>query len=179
MLGGYPGAVVVVACIRRLDRRVRLSRERTNHVREHVVRQPTYAVVVGLPRPHSVARAARVAIGAVGISAFAGVIPRREEGARWADRKVGLPIRTIGGIGVQLHRRAKGHTAVGGANVIDVSRITAGAVLVIDQVNDVVEGRRFAPALMPPVTAVSAKDTGEVANTCNTRVPEKVGRCRC
>jgi hypothetical protein len=39
----------------------------------------------------------------------------------------------------QLERRAKGHTAVGGTDVKDVARITASAVLGIDQVNDIVE----------------------------------------
>ena len=62
-----------------------------------------------------------------------------------ADRKVGLPLRTGRGIGVQLEWRAKGHTAVGGADVIDVARVGAGAVLGIDQVNNAVVGGRFDP----------------------------------
>ena len=91
-----------------------------------------------------VARNGRVTRGAAG--ALARVIPRGEESAGRANRKVRLPLRTGRGIGVQLERRAKGHTAVGGANVIDVARVSASAVLGIDQVNDVVEGSRLDPS---------------------------------
>ena len=84
---------------------------------------------------------------------LAPVIPRREEGAGRADRDVRLPLRTGRGIAVQLERRAKGHTTVGGADIIDVARISAGAVLGIDQVNHVVVGGRLTPALVSPVAA--------------------------
>ena len=86
----------------------------------------------------------------------------RQEGASRADRKVRLPLRTGSGIGVQLERRAKGHTAVGGADVIDVARVGASAVLGIDQVNEIVEGGRLTPALVPPVATVIGKHAGEV-----------------
>ena len=74
------------------------------------------------------------------------VIPRREEGAASADRDVRLPLRTGRGIAVQLERRAKGHTAIGGADVIDVASVTAAPCCGIDPVNHVVEGRRLTPA---------------------------------
>ena len=64
---------------------------------------------------------------------------------------------------VQLERRAEGHSAVGGTNVIDVASVAAGAVLGIDQVNDVVVGGRLTPALVPPVATAIGKHAGEVA----------------
>ena len=72
------------------------------------------------------------------VGALARVIPRRQKSAGRADRKIGLPLRTGRTIGIQQERRAKGHTAVGGADVIDVARVIAGAVLGIDQVNEIV-----------------------------------------
>ena len=42
-------------------------------------------------------------------------------------------------------------TTVGGANVEDVARIAASAVLGIDQVNEIVKRGRLTPALVPPV----------------------------
>src|SRR5439155_10275153 len=86
----------------------------------------------------------------------------RQESARRADREIRLPLRTGGGIAVQLERRAKGHTAVGGADVIDVASISAGAVLGIDQVNHVVEGGRLTPAFVPPIATAIRKHAGEV-----------------
>src|SRR6185437_11489200 len=108
MLAGYRRAVVVVTCIGRLDPRIRLRWQRSYHVREHVVRQPACAIVVGLARKHPVTRSVWIACNAVG--ALARVIPRRQEGAGWTDREVSLPLRTKRGIGVQLQRSAKGHT---------------------------------------------------------------------
>src|SRR5207248_2724913 len=85
-----------------------------------------------------------------------------ENSAPRADRDVRLPLRTGCGIGVQLERHAKGHTAVGRANVIDISRIATGAVLGIDQVNNAVEGSRFTPTLVPPEATLVGKHAGEV-----------------
>src|ERR1700730_7981750 len=112
MLGGDRSAVVVVACIGGLDVPVRLRWQRTDYVRERIVRQPRRAVVVGLARPHPVTRHGWVTISAVRAGGLARIIPRRQEGATRADRQVTLPLRTGRGIGVQLERRAKGHTAV-------------------------------------------------------------------
>ena len=170
MLGEQRRAVVVVARIGRLDTVVWLRRQRGDYVREHIVRQPCHTVVVGLARPHPVTGDASVTNLAVG--ALARVIPCRPERAGRADREVGLPLRTVRGIGVQLHRRAKGHTAVGGADVIDIARVTASAVLRIDQVNDIVECSRLTPALVPPVAAVIRKHAGEVADSCHARSRE-------
>ena len=122
--------------------------EGADYVAEGHVGEPSRTVVGGLARPHPVARDAWVTFGAAG--ALARVIPRGEESASGADRNVRLPLRTGRGIGVQFERRAKGHTAIGGANVKDVARIGTGAVLGIDQVNNAVEGGRFTPSLVPP-----------------------------
>src|SRR5882724_8080907 len=83
------------------------------------------------------------------------VIPRGEEGASFADRKVRLPLR-LGdvGVGVQLEGRTEGHAAVGGTNVVNVAGI--GAVFLrIDQANYVVEGGRLTPAHVPPVSGAT------------------------
>jgi hypothetical protein len=58
---------------------------------------------------------------------------------------------------------------VAGANVIDVSGITARAVLGIDQMNDAVVGRRFAPTLMSPVATAIRKHACEVSNSRHAR----------
>jgi hypothetical protein len=58
---------------------------------------------------------------------------------------------------------------VGGANVIDVSRITARPVLGIHQMNDAVVGRRFAPAFMSPVATAIWKHACEVSNSSHAR----------
>src|SRR5205823_3311253 len=146
--------------------------QRAGHVRQRIVRQPTRAVVVGFARIHLVTRRGRVPILAVGVGAVPRVIPRRQESATRADRQVRLPVRTGRGVGVELQRRAKGHTAVGGANVIDVGRVAASAVLVIDQMNKIVDRSRLTPALVPPVAAVSGKHLGKVANSRNARSGE-------
>src|SRR5207244_1041460 len=98
MLGGDRGTIVVVTHIVRLDVPVRLSRERAHYIRQCIIRQPGCAVVVGLARPHLVTGNTRVTNGAAG--AVARVIPRRQEGARGADRQVSLPLRTSSGISV-------------------------------------------------------------------------------
>ena len=93
-----------------------------------IVSQPGHAVIGGLARPHPVARDGRVTLACSWCSRAASYHDG-EEGAARADRKVGLPLRTGSGIGVQLEWRAKGHAAVGGADVKDVARVAAGAVL--------------------------------------------------
>src|SRR5947209_16247179 len=170
MLGDDRSAVIVVARIGPLDVEVGLRRQRTNYVRQRIVSQPCHAVVVGLARPHPVTGNARVSISAVG--ALARVIPRRQESTGITDRNVGLPLRTGRGIAVQLERRAEGHPAIGGANVVNVAGIAARPVLGIDQVNDIVEGSRLTPTLVPPVAAVIGKHAGEVTDSCHARSRE-------
>src|SRR6266478_1327683 len=102
MLGGDRSAVVVVARIGPLDVRVGLRRQRTHYVRERIIRQPRRAIVVGLARKHLVTRRGWATISAVGVGAHPRVIPRWKEGASRADRQVGLPLRTVRGIAVQL-----------------------------------------------------------------------------
>ena len=137
-----------------------------------MIRQPTHAVIGGPTRPHPVTRNARITARAA--PALAGVVPRREDGATGADRKIGLPLRPCSGIGVQLERSTKGLPAICGADVIDVTRIATGAVLSINVMHDTVERGRLAPALMPPVTTAISKHAGEVAHRGNAR-PRKAG----
>src|SRR4029077_10262458 len=82
-----------------------------------------------------------------------------------------LPLRTGCGISVQLERRAKCHAAIGGADVIDVARVTARAVLGIDQVDHVVKCCRLTPALVPPIDTARApgKHAGKVTGCSNAR----------
>src|SRR4029077_18925072 len=169
MLGQQRSAVVVVARVAPHDVRVALCWQRTDYIRQRIVRQPAQAVVVGLARPHPVTGTGWGTILAVGVEALARVIPRRQQRASRADRQVRLPLRTRRGISVQLQRRAKGHTAIGGTNVIDVARVAARALLGIDQGNNVVEGSGLTPALVPPVAAVSAKYPGEVTRRTHAR----------
>src|SRR4030095_10864400 len=58
VLGEYRRAVVVVACIKGVDARIGLQRQRAIYVRERIRRQPGCSVVVRLARVHSVARGA-------------------------------------------------------------------------------------------------------------------------
>src|SRR6188472_4123709 len=88
---------IVEAANVRDDARLGLSRQRADHIREHIVRQPSYTVVSGLARPHPVTRNGCVK-GAT--SALSCVIPHGEKGATGTDRQVGLPIRTSTGITV-------------------------------------------------------------------------------
>jgi hypothetical protein len=81
-------------------------------------------------------------------------------------------LRTGRGIGVQLERRGKGHTAVGRADVIDVARVSASTLLGIDQVNDVVEGSGLTPAFVPPVAAAIAKHASKVTHGCHAGAGE-------
>jgi hypothetical protein len=147
--------------------------QRGNYVRERVIRQPRRAVIVGLARPHPVARDSWVTTRAAG--ALARIIPRRKESAGRTNRQIRLPLRTCRGIGVQLQRRAKGHTTVGRTDVINVAWVSAGAVLGIDQVNNIVECCRLTPALVPPVAAAVRKHAGEVTYSCNARSGEGSG----
>ena len=63
----------------------------------------------------------------------------------------------------------KGHTAVGGADIIDVTGITTSAVLGIDQVNEIVYRSRLTPTLVPPIAAAIAKHLGKVTYRGNAR----------
>src|SRR5438105_217060 len=159
MLGEDRGAVVVIALIIRLDVPVGLARERADYVGEHIISEPCHTVVVGLACPHPVARNARVAHRAGGGLAL--VVPDGEESASVADGKIGLPLKAGSGIGIQLEWRAKGHPAVGGADVIDVAGVGAGAVLGINEANYVVVGGRLTPSHVPPgVGAIHAHEVG-------------------
>src|SRR5439155_7775120 len=99
------------------------------------------------------------------------VIPRGEEGATFADREVGHPLRLGGvGVGVQLKWRTESHPAVGGTNVVNVAGI--GAVFLrIDQANYVVEGGRLTPAHVPPVSG-AAVHRAEEARVAAARADE-------
>src|ERR1700730_11270986 len=162
MLGDDCGAVVVIACVGADDVRVRGGKW-AHYIREHVVRQPRHTVVVRLACPHPVARNVLVALRATG--GLACIIPRGEKGATKTDREARLPVRPASGIGVQLHRRAKSLSFVGGANVIDVGRVAPCAVLVTDVVNNAVESGSLTPALVSPVATVIRKHTCEVAHS--------------
>src|SRR5438105_5340629 len=175
-LGEDRSAIVVIAYVAPYDERIALRWQRTDYVRERIVRQPAQAVVGGLARPHPVTRRGWVTILAVAVGALPRVIPCREEGAGWADRKVRLPLRPGSGISVQLKRGTECNAAVARANVIDVARITASAVLGIDQVNNVVKCCRFTPAFVPPVAAVSGKYPGKVTRRTHARAREGCAR---
>src|SRR6516162_2459996 len=166
MFGGYRRTVVVVASISSLNVKVRLSRQWAANVRQRVIGQPSQAIVVRFPRIHLVTRRVRITICAAG--EIAPVIPRRQQRATRALRNVSLPLRTSRGIGVQLQRCGKRETIIGRANVIDVASITASAVLRINIVNYPIEGGRFAPAHVAPVTTVVGKHAFEVTNISNT-----------
>ena len=170
MLGGDRRAVVVVASISTLNIKVRLSWERAANVRESVVRQPTRAIIVGLARVHLVTRRIRITIDTVRRNHARHTIS--PGGCHRAHRKVSLPLWTGRGIGVQLQRRSKGNTIIGGANVIDVASITASAMLGIDVVNYPIEGGRLTPAHVPPIATVVWKHKFEVADSANTRSVE-------
>ena len=144
MLGEQRGAVVIIARVITKDVRVLFRRQGADYVRKLHVALPGRAAVVGLVRPHPVARNSRVALRAAG--ALPRVIPDSQEGASRADRKVRLPLRTGSGIGVQLDRRAKGETTVSRADVIDVAFVGARTMLGIDQVNRAVVRRQAHPS---------------------------------
>src|SRR5215211_8479449 len=55
-------------------------------------------------------------------------------------------------VAVQLKRCAKGHTAIGRADVENVAGIAPGSVASINVIHYAVLGRRLSPALMPPVS---------------------------
>src|SRR6266571_9311017 len=160
MLGKDRRAVVIVAHIAVYDPWVELRRQGGDYIREHIVRQPTHPVVVGLARPHPVTR--RVGTWRTATPGLSRIIPHRKQRASRADRKVRLPLGTGSCVGVQLERRAERLPTVGRANVKDVAGIGARAVLGIDVANDVVEGGRLTPAHVPPV---STEHGGEVAVT--------------
>src|SRR6266446_6357748 len=97
-------------------------------------------------------------------------IPDGEEGATWADRKVGLPLR-LGrvSVAVELEWGTEGHPAIGGPDVEDVAGIAgAGVARGIDVMNDVVECGRLAPAHVSPVSGVVIHG-GKVAREATAR----------
>src|SRR5205823_9362609 len=71
------------------------------------------------------------------------------------------PLKAGSGIGIQFEWRAKGHPAVGGADVVDVTGIGACAVLGIDEANYMIKRGRLTPAHVPPaVGAIHAHEVG-------------------
>src|SRR5262245_43463659 len=90
-------AIVIVASIAPYDKWVRLTRQRSYYIGEHIVRQPAYAAVGGLTRPHPVTR--RVPARST-TRALAPVVPNRKEGASLTDREVRLPLGGCGSIGI-------------------------------------------------------------------------------
>src|SRR5439155_23136740 len=88
------------------------------------------------------------------------------EAAVGGDRKIGLPLGLGGiGIGVEHEGSAKGHPAVGGADVEDVAGVAvAGVAGGIDVVNYAVERGRLTPAHVSPVSGVAVHG-GEVARS--------------
>src|SRR5215208_1563957 len=99
------------------------------------------------------------------------VIPRGQEGASFADREIGHPLRLSGvRVAVQLERRTESHTAVGGTDVVDVAGVAAIG-LSIDEANYVIEGGRLTPAHVTPVSG-SAVHTGKVARISAVRALE-------
>ena len=159
MVAAYRGAIVVVALIVRLDRSVRLRWQGRNDVREHVVGQPSCPVVGGLACPHPVTRHGRVAYRAG--SGLALVVPDREECASVADGKIGLPLKASSRIAIQFEWRAESDPTISGADVVDVTRVRAVAVLGVDEANYVVVGRRLTPAhVTPGVRTIHAHEIG-------------------
>src|SRR5437016_9453472 len=155
MIPGYRGAVVGVALIGRLDRSITLSGKRADYIAERHVGEPGNTVVGGLAREHLVARDGRVAHRTGGGPAL--VIPHGKQSASVADRKIRLPLSTGSSIRIQFKWRAKGHPLVGGADIFDVTRIRAGAVLRIDIANYAVVGGRLTPThVTPGVGAIHA-----------------------
>src|SRR6266496_3349588 len=164
--------IVIIARIGGLNTRVRLRRQRANHIRERLIRQPTRAVVGGPARPHPVTRNGGITTSAA--DTLACVIPYSEDSATGTDRKIGFPLRPRRGVCVQLQRCAKGLPAICGADVIDVASVATGAVLGINVVHPAVVGARFAPALVSPIATAVGKHASEIAHGRNAR-PRKAG----
>src|SRR5437667_9438941 len=97
MFAGDRRAIVEGAHVRD-EARVVLSWQRANHIREHIVRQPSHTVVGGLACPHPVTRNGWVTTCAAG--ALACVIPQGEKGATGADLPDVPPGRRTSGRGV-------------------------------------------------------------------------------
>src|SRR5437879_212909 len=130
----YRVAVIIIADIFRHDVRVRLVGKWADHAGEGRIRGPGEAAVGRLGRVHLVAQNSRASLDA-GRGGIAFVVPHCHQAAICGDRKVRLPISFTTGIGVQLHRRAKGGAIIRGTDGEDVRRV--GADLgVIDVVND-------------------------------------------
>src|SRR5206468_9857291 len=140
---------------------------------------PRGTVVGGFARKHLVARDGRVAHLAAGGAAL--VVPHREKSAAVADGNIRLPLSPGSGISIQFKWRAKGHPLVGGADIFDVTRIRAGAVLRIDITNYAVVGGRLTPThVTPGIGAIHADEIRiggaiSTARGCEVSAGEGVG----
>src|SRR6185369_12106319 len=113
MLGKYRRAIVIVACIKGLDARIGLQRQRASYVRECHRILPGCTVVVRLARVHLIAQVGRTGGLATGSRPRRLVVPGGKESACLTDGKVRHPLGLgMVGIGVQLHWRAEGSPAV-------------------------------------------------------------------
>src|SRR5206468_11256706 len=110
VLAWQRGGVVVVARISGYDVGVGLPRQRTDHIRKRIIRQPARAIVVRLARVHPVTGNGRVTLGAA--CAVARVVPSGHDSTAGADRNVRLPLRTGSSISVQLKWRGESHPTV-------------------------------------------------------------------
>src|SRR5437870_5917694 len=128
MFAGDRRAIVEGAHVRD-EARVVLSWQRANHIREHIVRQPSHTVVGGLACPHPVTRNGWVTTCAAG--ALACVIPHGENGAARADRQIGLPIRTSSGISVNFSGGVKVWPLTVGRVIIDLTGLAPVPFLVL------------------------------------------------
>src|SRR5258708_8320020 len=129
MLAGQRRGVIVVAHIIANDPWVGLSRQRTDHVREGIVRQPGEAVVIGPARVHPVTRAVAASYASRCSPAITLVVPDGKEGATGAHRKTRLPLR-LGrvSIAVELEGGTKDHPAIGAMHVADIPRVAVPPV---------------------------------------------------
>src|SRR6266487_2206703 len=173
VFGEERGAVVVIPRIHWLDARIRLQRQGASYIRERIVRRPGYTVVVRFTRVHLVAGGVGARGLTTGCYSRCLVVPHSEERACITDRQVRLPLR-LGSVSitVQLEWRAKGHAAIGRADVEDVAGIVvAGVGGGINVANYVVVGRRLTPAHVSPVGGVIVH-AGEVARISAVRTLE-------
>src|SRR5580765_3593681 len=153
MLAGQRRGVIVVAHIIADDPWVGLSRQRTDHVREGIVRQPGEAVVIGPARIHPVTRAVAASYASRCSPAITLVVPDGKEGATGAHRKTRLPLR-LGRvcITVELEGGTKGHPAISGTDVEDIPRVAVATVAGrVNVVNNAVISGWLTPAHVPPV----------------------------
>ena len=175
MLRSNSRAVVVVAGIRALDTRIGLQRQRAGDVRERVVSQPSYTVVVRLTRVHLIAWGAGTGRLATVRYSRRFVVPGGEKSTCVTDRKAGFPL-GLGSvsIAVQLERSAECHPHVSRADIKNVTGVAA-VFSGIDVVHDAIVGRRLAPAHVSPVSGIVIHG-GEVTRSATTRADERGAR---